>query len=40
MLMRSTETMGDAFVCENDRGENFCLNMSEPPTAGKIIQED
>lgn len=40
MLMRSTETTGDAFVCENDRGENFCLNMSEPPTAGKIIQED
>lgn len=24
MLMRSTETTGDAFVCENDRGENFC----------------
>lgn len=34
MLMKSTETR------ENDHGERFCLNMSEPPTAGKMIRED
>lgn len=38
MLIKPTETVGDAFTCENDHGERFCLNRSEPSTAGKIIQ--
>lgn len=34
----SIKLTGDALACEHYHGEGFCLNMSEPPTAGKIIQ--
>lgn len=40
MLIKPAETVGDAFAGENYHGEGFSLNMSEPLTAGKIIQED
>lgn len=39
MLIEPIETVGDAFACENYHSEGLCLNMSEPPTAVKIIQE-
>lgn len=39
MLIKPIETVGDAFSCENYHSVGLCLNMSEPPTAGKIIRE-